>query len=326
VERREDRTGHHLTDTRLDLDAAARGRHAYKVAYGNVISGGVSGGQLDPGVRSSGSCPIHGRRRSGSTRDHLKGHSTPSTTFPPIRWRSKRLLSSGLQGNGSPTQPLHPGPAHPHRAAHRPARQSGEDQQARRRALLDLTTHGRVPPPRCCHQDRRHLSRRAGSRQPRLNQGAQRGSRPFDRCHARTLPAESGVPAHRAGRTPPRRRPLRAGTTMMNQTRGPHGVEDMVGTARWVQRTSGRLTTADGATFYTTEVGEKPPGAAATRVPEGRHRCLRRESVPPSKLGQEWTAAGQDRARPPAEPEGLNTRPRDLRVRGAESRRRKCSE
>ena len=35
----------------------------------------------------------------------------------------------------------------------------------------------------------------------------------------------------------------------MNQTKGQHSVEDAVGTASWVQRTSGRLTTAERRTL-----------------------------------------------------------------------------
>jgi arginase len=50
VERREDGAGHHLTDACLDFDAAARGLHPYKVAFGDVVIGGISGRQLDPGV------------------------------------------------------------------------------------------------------------------------------------------------------------------------------------------------------------------------------------------------------------------------------------
>ena len=46
---------------------------------------------------------------------------------------------------------------------------SGHVQQGRRRAVLGLAAHGRLPPAQRLHQGRRHLARRARPARPRLS-------------------------------------------------------------------------------------------------------------------------------------------------------------
>ena len=61
----------------------------------------------------------------------------------------------------------------PDRAEDRPARQLGHVQQGRRRPVLDLAPHRRLPPAQRLRQGRGHLARRARPARPRLT-----GSRP----------------------------------------------------------------------------------------------------------------------------------------------------
>ena len=72
----------------------------------------------------------------------------------------------------------------------------------------------------------------------------------------------------------------------MNQTQDLHGVEDTVGTASWVQRTSGRLTTAErrallrplARTHIRNAVGRL---RLALGVHPGRHAYLPDERITP---------------------------------------------
>ena len=86
----------------------------------------------------------------------------------------------------------------------------------------------------------------------------------------------------------------------MNQTKGRHGVEDMVGTASWVQRTSGRLTTAERRTLLRPLAQAHVQNAVgrlrlALGVHPGRHAYVAadRLSPPTSAL----TRAAEQRAR-----------------------------